>query len=196
MPMAASVTRHWFAWLDGAPVVLSSPHPVSECARRLAAVTTDRGSGWYLDARTAGQPDPRFRGTVSPAWISVARFAEAIRRNSFVPWLQGRMEPSADGGTRVVGRVGPRPELRVMLAVIAAVWSIISLAALTAGLVQAAAGHLAGLLATLVPLGMAALLTGVTAAGQASVTREIPRLIGAVNGVLDSAASAPFAMER
>ncbi len=181
------MVRSRLAWLSGEPVLLSSPHPVDECARRLAEVTTSRGSGWYLDSRTAGLPDPLFRGTVGQSWISVARFREANGRNSFVPWLQGHMEPSADGGTRVAGRVGPQPVARVMVAITAVVLGLMSAAVLAAGLAQAAAGHFIGLPIVLVPLGIAAAPVGVIAAGQVSVQREIPRLITAVNGVLDAA---------
>lgn len=52
-----------------------------------------------------------------------------------------------------------------------------------------AAGHFIGLLAVLVPLGMAALLAGVVVAGGVSVVREVPSLIQAVNAVLDSTVS-------
>lgn len=185
------MTSGRFAWLRGEPVILSSPYPAGECARRMAAVTTRRGFSWYLDARTAGVPDPLFRGVVAASWISVARFRQASGRNSFVPWLQGRLEPSADGGTLVTGRVGPQPAVRAVLGVMAAVWALISIAALAGGLSAVAAGHFIGLLAVLVPFGMAALLAGVVVAGRVSVVREIPSLIQAVNAVLDSTVSGP-----
>lgn len=121
--------------------------------------------------------------------MSVSRFDQAIGRNSFVPRLQGRMEVSADGGTRVAGRIGPQPAVPPLLAVMAVVCGLISVAALAAGLAEAAAGHFIGLLVVLVPVGMAAGLLGLTAAGRTSSEREIPRLVKAVNAVLDSTVS-------
>jgi hypothetical protein len=74
--------------------------PAGEYLRRLGMVTTTRGmTSWYLDPRTAGRPEPRFRGDTGPARIFVARFA-AAGRSSFAPWLDARLEPAAGGGPR------------------------------------------------------------------------------------------------
>jgi hypothetical protein len=91
---SATRVRSWFAGFGSRPVVLSSPYPASECLQRLAMVTSHRGSTWYLDPRNAVLRDPRFRGDAGPSWISLARFEDAVGRNSFVPWLQGRVEPA------------------------------------------------------------------------------------------------------
>jgi hypothetical protein len=62
---------------------------------------------------------------------------------------------------------------------------------LAAGLSAVADGHFIGLLAVLVPFGMAGLLAGVVVAGRNSAVREIPWLIQTVNAVLDSTVSGP-----
>src|SRR6266436_2620413 len=108
--------------------------------------------------RTSRQPTRAwFCGTVSSSWISVARLADAAGRNSFVPWLEGRLEPSQDGGTSVAVRVGPQAAATTMLAVLAVVTALISPGALAGGLYQVSTGHLSGALpAVLVPPGLLA----------------------------------------
>jgi hypothetical protein len=185
--MSVTGARGPFAGLRCRPVSLSSPHPAEECLRRLAAVTTARGSTWYLDARTAGKPDPRFRGTVTPRWIRVARFSQAIGRNSFVPWLQGCLQAESGGGTSFTGQVGPDQAARVVLGVITGMFGVFSLISLAADVSMAKAGDLGGHLAfALIPLALDAFLVGMIVAAKRSVRQEIPRLIQAVNEVLDS----------
>jgi hypothetical protein len=178
--MPAAGAKGLFAGLYCRPVALSSPHPAEECLRRLAAVTSTRGSTWYLDARNAGKPDPRFRGSVTARWIRVARFSEAIGRNSFVPRLQGSLRPAAGGGTAFAGEVGPDRAAVVMLVIMTGMLSVFSLASVATDVSMARAGDLGGLLAfVLIPVAMYALLVGMVVAAKRSVAREIPRLIQA-----------------
>jgi hypothetical protein len=114
MPCSANGVRGWLAGFGSRPVVLSSPHTVSECLDRLAGVTAQRGQvSWYLDPKTAGCPGPRFRGEAGPQRIWVARFADVAGRDSFAPWLNARLEPAAGGGTEL---------RRVMSVEVAARW--------------------------------------------------------------------------
>jgi hypothetical protein len=101
--------------------VIRSPFPRDETASRLAAVTSRRGHRWFLDPGAAGTSAPLLRGSVTPALVHVARFPETLRRNSFVAWFDGRLQPTADGGTDISGVVGiSRPVLRVSVLLIAA----------------------------------------------------------------------------
>jgi hypothetical protein len=187
---SATRTRSRFAGFGARPVMLSSPHPASECLRRLTMVTSHRGSTWYLDPRNAVLPDPRFRGDAGPSWISLARFEDAAGRNSFVPWLQGRLEPAAGGGTTIAGSVGLNPAVKAVIPVIAGGGGLIALSALAGGVALLAAGHLSGLLpAVLIPLALITLLVSVNVVGMRSLEREIPKLIQEVNGILDSTAT-------
>jgi hypothetical protein len=155
-------------------------------------VTSHRGSTWYLDPRNAVLRDPRFRGDAGPSWISLARFEDAVGRNSFVPWLQGRLEPAAGGGTTFTGRVGLNPAVKAVIPVIAGCGGLIALSALAGGVALLAAGHLGGLLpGVLIPLALITLLVSVNVVGMRSLEREIPRLIQEVNGVLGSTATFP-----
>jgi len=107
-----------------------------------------------------------------------------------VPWLQGRLEPAAGGGTTFTGRVGLNPAVIVVIPVIAGVWGLIALGALAGGVALLAAGHLGGLLpAVLIPLALITLLVCLNVVGMRSLEREIPKLIQEVNGILDSTAT-------
>ncbi len=128
------------------PVVLSSPYPPGECLRRLAMVTTTRGpASWHLDSRTAGRPEPRFRGDAGPSRIFVARFAYASRTTRVVPWLDARLEPAAGGGTTLTGVIGLHPAVRARLPVIAGGAALIAGSALAGGVHMLASGHRGGL---------------------------------------------------
>jgi len=169
------------------PVALSSGHSADECLRRLAAVTTTRGTTWYLDGRTAGIPDPRFRGSVTARWIRVARFSEAIGRDSLVPWLQGPLQAAAGGWASFTGEVGPDRAARGMPRLIAGVFGVFFVASRAADVSMARAGDLGGLLAfALIPVALGAGLAGMVVAAKRSVGHEIPRVVRAVNEVLDS----------
>ena len=88
------------------PIVVTSPHPPEECLRRLAKVTTDRKSGWYLDWRTATLPDPLFHGVVGPRGIRVGLFAEVGRRGGVRAWFDAQAVPAPGGGTTLTGTIG------------------------------------------------------------------------------------------
>jgi hypothetical protein len=191
--MLSSPTDEW-SWPAGfrsRPVVLSCPHPDSECLRRLALVTTQRGTtSWYLDPRTAGRPDPRLRGDVGPSRLSVARFEDASGRNSFAPWLDARLEPDPGGGTTLRGRIGLHPAVRILIPLIAGVGGLIAVAAVLGGIALLVHGHLSGLLpAVLIPLGMTAFFAGFNVVGLRSLERDIPKLVEEMNSILDSTAT-------
>ena len=123
------------AGVQSRPVALSSPYPPGECLRRLTMVTTERGAAsWYLDPRTVGRAEPRFRGDAGPSRIFVARFADVAGRNSFAPWLDARLEPAAGGGSTLTGTIGLHPAVRAFIPVLAGVAGLIAVAALIAGL--------------------------------------------------------------
>lgn len=181
-----------FSWRAGShsrPVVLSSPHPASECLRRLDMVTTRRGASWYLDRRTVGRPAPRLRGDVGASGILVARWEDARGRNSFAPCLEARLQAGAGGGTTLTGRVGLHPSMRRLMPVIAGVGGLIAVSLLASGIVTLVRGHLTGLPFVLGPLGLATFVTGLDIAGLRSLERGIPKLLQELNGVLDSTAT-------
>ena len=182
----------WLGIFRRRPVVLLSPHPADECLQRLAKVTTSRGAtSWYLDSRTVGRPDPRFRGVVGRSWIQVARFQAASGRGSYVPWLVAGPWVSDDGGTEFRGWIGPPPAVAGFLPWFAGFACLASLGLLVAGVAPLVLGHVIGLVPTvLFPL-PAIWLAGMNAAGRRSLEREAPKLIEELNGVLGSTAAFP-----
>lgn len=181
---------NWLAGFHSRPVVLSSPHPTSECLQRLATVTTQRGAGsWYVDHRSARRPEPRFWGNIGPSWISIARFEDAAGRKSFAPCLDARPEPSARGGTTFTGRIGLQPAVRVLVSVMSAAGGLIAVAGVTGGVVLLVHGHLSGLAVMLIPLGVIAVFAAFNAAGLRSLERGTPKLIEELNGILDATAT-------
>jgi hypothetical protein len=145
-----SRVRTWLGIFRRRPVVLSSPHPVSECLQKLEKVTTFRGpTTRYLDSRTVGRPEPLFRGQVYPSQIKLARFTAEAGRDSFYAMLDVRPEPGADGGTVLSGRIGLPYGGHVVFAAFAAVIGLVSLGLLVAGVAQLALGHLIGLASAL-----------------------------------------------
>ncbi len=189
MPSSASPVR---SWLTGSrPVVLSSSYPASECLRRLAVVTTQRGfTSWYIDPRNAGRPSPRFRGDLGPSRVLVARFEDAAGRNSFAPWLDVRLEAAAAGGTTLTGTIGLHPPVRVLGPVIAGVAGLIALGGLAGGVAMLTSGHLGGSLpVVLIPLALIAAIAGINVVGLRSLVRQIPKLIQEMNEILGSTAT-------
>jgi len=181
---------NWLAGFHSRPVALSSPHPTSECLQRLATVTTQRGaSSLYFDHRSARRPEPRLRGNVGPSWICVARFKDATRRNSFAPWLDARLEPSAGAGTTFSGRIGLHPSVRLLISVMTGVMGLIAVAGVTSGVVLLVRGHLSGLAAVLLPLCVIAVFAVFNAAALRSLERGTPKLIEELNGILGSTAT-------
>lgn len=137
--------RIWLGILRRHPLALSSPHPASECLQLLTEVTTSRGpTAWYLDPRTVRRPEPRFRGEISPARVTLFRFTAGAGRNSFFPVLDVRPGQRADGGTTLSGEIGMGPA-RALLPVLTGTACLVSLGLLAAGVAQLIAGHLIGL---------------------------------------------------
>jgi len=187
MQTRAVIERRWLARFRSRPVSLSSPYPVEECLRRLSTVSAQRGATpWYLSSRTVGCPEPRLRGDVEPSRIFVAEWKAASGRNSFVPWLDARLEPDGEGRTTFRGQIGLRPEVVTVLALIAGVGGLICMAMVVSGIAVLAHGHLSGLPLALWPFAMAAFIAGINFAGLRSLERDIPKLIREVNAVLDS----------
>lgn len=148
------------------PVSLTSPHSPEECARRLAAVTSERGQSWYLSPHNAVRPDPRLRGHIAPAEVHLAGFADSLNaRYHFPVWLEARMVPAAGGGTTLTGTVGPEPgevlARRVFLGAWLTLAGLFGLGWFIAGLVLLSHGRLAAALPPLlIPLAAAAALLG------------------------------------
>jgi hypothetical protein len=193
MQTRAVIEARWFARFRSRPVSLSFPYSVEVCLQRLSTVSAQRGAAsWYLSSRTVGCPEPRLRGDVGPSRVFVAEWKAASRRNSFVPWLDARLEPDGGGRATLRGRIGLRPEVATVLALIAGVGGLICVALVVSGIVVLACGHLSGLLLALVPFAIAAFIAAINFAGLRSLERGIPRLIREINAVLDPA-SADFA---
>lgn len=146
MQTRAVIERRWLARFRSRPVSLSSPYPVEECLRRLSTVAERRGAAsWYLSSRTVGCPEPRLRGDVGPSRILVAEWKAASGRNSFVPWLDARLEPDGEGRTTLRGQIGLRPEVVTVLALTAAVGGLVCMAVVVSGIAVLVHGHLSGL---------------------------------------------------
>src|SRR5258708_16878323 len=172
-------------------VVLSSPHPVSECLQRLAEVTTSRGPmTWYLDPRTVGRPEPRFRGQVYRWGIRLVRFTAGAGRDSFFAVLDVRPGPGTSGGRALSGWMGGGPGV-ALLPVFTGAFGLVSLGLLVAGVVQLVLGHLIGLAPTMAfPLPVAA-VAGINAVGHRSLERDTSVLLKEVNKVLGSTVAFP-----
>lgn len=193
MQTRAVIERRWLARFRSRPVSLSSPYPVEECLRRLSTVAERRGAAsWYLSSRTVGCPEPRLRGDVGPSRILVAEWKAASGRNSFVPWLDARLEPDGEGRTTLRGQIGLRPEVVTVLALTAAVGGLVCMAVVVSGIAVLVHGHLSGLPLALGPFAIAAFAAGINFEGLRSLERDIPKLMWQINAVLDST-SADFA---
>ena len=183
--------RVWLGKFRRRRVMLWSPLPVSGCVQRLAEVTTLRGpTTWYIDPRTAGRPEPRFRGQAGQSRIRLSRFSAGAGRNSFFAVLDVRPCPGADGGTALSGWVGGS-EGTEFLPVFTAAFGLTSLGLLAAGIAQLVSGHLIGLVpAAAFPLPAVA-IAGFNALGHRSLERDISELLREVNDVLGSTAVPP-----
>lgn len=191
MPGSVSGARGMLAGIRSRPVVLSSPYPPGECLRRLTMVTTKRSAAsWYIDPRTVGRAEPRFRGDIGPSRIFVARFADVAGRNSFAPWLDARLESAAGGGSTLTGTIGLHPAVRAFIPVFAGVAGLMAVAALAGGVRLLVSGHLSGLVpAVLAPLAAAALSAGLRAASLRLPQRSAGELIREISEVLGPAAA-------
>lgn len=183
--------RIWLGILRRRPLVLSSPRPVSECLQRLSEVTTSRGpTTWYLNPRTVGRPEPRFRGQVYPSRIMLSRFTAGAGRNSFFSVLDVRPGQGGDGGTTLSGWIGMGPA-KALLPVVTGAAGLVSLGLLVTGVSQLALGHLIGLAPALAfPLPVA-VMAGFNALGHRSLERDISELLQEVNETLGSTAAFP-----
>jgi hypothetical protein len=189
---SAAPVGGWFSGFRSRPVVLLSPHPVSECLRRLTVATTERElSRWHLYPDNARLGAPRFRGSVSPSRILVARCEDAVGRASFAPWLEGRLDASASGGTMITGSIGLHPTKRAAIPVVAAVAGLIGLGALAAAF-GFPSGHISrSLPAVLMPFAMIALMVAVNIKGLRTLEQNIPKLVQEMNATLGSSAVSP-----
>lgn len=192
--------QEWLAGSDPRPVVLSSPHPADECLRRLKKVTTKRGPSWYLDPRTAGLPEPRLRGEVGAARILVTRSAMGSRGDGHLPWLDGRLEPDANGGARLTGlagqwagagvrpRAGSRPGKRQVFLALAGV-GLLFVATLTGTVTMmlVSPGSLGYWLPfVLGPWAGAAMAVAILASNRWQLQQGIPALVEEVSAILNA----------
>jgi len=170
-------------------VVLVSPLPPDECARRLENATTAPGvASWNLDPRNAGSAAPRLQGDVGRSWALVAEFADTPEPNRNAAWLEISLQPSATGGTTLTGTIGLHPSVqgpRTLLTAIGGLFTLTGLAVVVSTLVS---GRLSGLLPALIPLAMLPVIAGINASSRRSLQRAAPRLIDAVKEILDSTA--------
>jgi hypothetical protein len=193
------VLQNWVTRDNLRPVVVTSPHTPDECLRRLAKVTTGRKSGWYLDWRTATMPDPLFHGEVGPSGIRVALFSQVSRRGGPGAWFDALVVPVPEGGTALTGTVGlPTAEAKATLGlVLIAFWAVAAVASFVIGVVITASGHFhiqVGLAIGLPVLFMLSLLAARgyhPGPGLEPAEPPIPRLLGKINGVLDSTSAFP-----
>jgi hypothetical protein len=172
------------------PVELSSPHPPQECVERLAKVTTARGTGWLLNPKTAGLPEPRLRGEVGVHAIRVARFRDSVGRNNFVPWLNLKIEPDGRGGAVLTGTVGPWLGASAFVGALTMIWSCMALAGLIAGSATlAATGSARALPVLLVPVFVGAVGVLVLVVCRNSLPRQVSALLLEVIDILGASPS-------
>jgi membrane protein implicated in regulation of membrane protease activity len=182
--------RSLFAFLRRPPVVLASPYPPAECGRRLEAATGRRP--WRIAGfgRRGSLP---LQGQVSPAVIRVAMRELPNNRGNLDAQFIGRIEQAPDGGTLVVGTIGPEPgTLSLFVAVPVAVVVIVG-GFIAMGLWSLLSGHpqLSDVLHIVVPLVVAAVYVKMLVTGPARVQREVQRLLGTLGVILDATASFP-----
>lgn len=183
--------ERWFAGLRSRTVVLSTACSPGECTVRLASVTAQRGLGaWYRDPQNYHRGDPRLLGRVGPCEISVGRYPEATRRNSFAPWIVARPTATSEGGTTLTGSIGLGSGVGALMVATAALWAMMALAVVAEGIAMLANGRLTGLLLiTLVPLAWTAPLAAITYFGSRSLGHDIPKLVNEVCVILGASAS-------
>jgi hypothetical protein len=180
MGLAALPGRRWFAFLSRHQVVLASPHPPAECGRRLEAVT-----GGRLFGRGGGLP---LQGRVSPALIRVAIRPPMGSRNSLTAWFIGRIEQGPDGGTLVVGTVGPDDSSGAVFTAVSGVWALIVPIMLAVGVASLVSGH-PELPFLLIPIAFVAVYAGLLVTLPGKAQREIQQLLDELNAILSSTAA-------
>jgi hypothetical protein len=182
MAGAGRRARDWLAGFGRRPVALSSPYPVAECLERLAAVTTSRGwTGWYIDPRTVGRPEPLFKGELYRSRTRLTRFAATRQRDPV--FLEVRLDPGADGGTALTGSIGA-PAGAFQATLFTVVGCLVSLGLLATGVVQLTLGHLIGLAPALTFALPAAAITGLLRYNRPALESEVAALVDQVNEVL------------
>jgi hypothetical protein len=182
--------RGWLHDLAPRPVVLSCPYPVDECVRLLSVATTDRGRvSWYLDPRTAVQPEPRFFGKAGPSGVCLARHEDFDRRYSTPAWLSAQLEPAADGGTNLAGTIGRNPAEGRREPLLFLILGLAGAVAIVVGSVALAHGRFGGLVAIVVlPLALPGLAVLHLTAMRDSLSRSAASLVEELNKVLNSTA--------
>jgi hypothetical protein len=191
--------RNWVERDKLRPVVVTSPHPPDECLRRLAKVTTDRKSGWYLDWRTATLPDPLFHGEVGPRGVRVGLFTQVVSRGGVRAWFDARIDPAPGGGTILTGTVGlpSGPETAELKLQFAAFLAVGVVAAFVFGVVMAASGHFNLGVGMAIAVPVIAVLTLLASGGYDPGRRleaaagPIPVLMRKINDVLGSTSAFP-----
>jgi hypothetical protein len=178
------------AFLGRPRVALASPYPPVECGRRLEAATGRRPWNIAGFQRASGLP---LQGRVSPALIRVARRRPASSRNNLEALFIGRIEQAPDGGTLVVGTVGPDPSMLFLFVVFPIASLSIGGGLMAGGLWSLISGHprLPDLLRIVIPLVIAFVYVQTLVTGPAKVQRETQALLDELNAVLDSTASSP-----
>jgi hypothetical protein len=182
--------RSRLAFLERPQVTLASPYSPAECGGRLEAATGRRAWNIVGFQRASGLP---LQGRVSPAVIRVALRYPASSRNNLEALFIGRIEQAPDGGTLVVGTVGPDPSILFLFVVFPIALLLIGGGLLVGGLWSLVSGHpqLPDLLRIVIPLVIAAVYVQNIVTGPAKVHREIQALLDELNVILDSTANFP-----
>jgi hypothetical protein len=168
---------------------MSSPYPPEECLQRLGKVASARGAGWYLDPKATGMPDPRLRGDIGQSGIHVARFRDTMGRNSFVPWLDARIEPGFGGGAVLTGTIGPWPGSAGFASAMIVIFSFMALAGVVAGTAAlAVSGSIRVLPVLLIPFGIGVIGIIIIVFNGKKLSRHVLALVQEVNDILGSTA--------
>jgi len=181
--------RSLFAFLQRPPVMLASPYPPAECGRRLEAATQRRPWRRGGFGRGGGLP---LQGQVAPAVIQVAMRELPNNHHNLDAQFIGRIEQAPDGGTLVVGTVGPEQGMRVLFAVFLVALVLVGGGSIAIGLLSLLPGHprlQVGQIA--VPLVVAVAYVRMLLTSPARVQREVQRLLGTLGTILDATASFP-----
>lgn len=176
------------------PVTMSSPHPQEECIRRLAKVTSVRGSGlWYLDPKTAVLPDPLLRGYVWKSSIQIEDFTPPSPMYGGHPFrLEAELTPTPNGGTTLKGQVRPTDSAEASGCTETVVMPFGLLVFFITGLVQLSRGHIApAMLLLLATVAVGALLGYRIKSGGKPRNEARARLLQKVAGLLDATIESP-----
>jgi hypothetical protein len=180
--------RSLLAFVGRPRVVMSSPHSPADCGLRLETVTGRLPWNVAGFERRGRLP---LQGRVSPGVIRVARTRRANRRSNLDALFIGRIEQAQDGGTLVVGTVGPDPSIRILFVVFPVVVLLIGGGFIAEGLWSVWSGHrhLSYLLQAWFPIVLAGAFVRTLVTGPAKVQREVQALLDELNTILDSTVS-------